>query len=386
MGKNNQRGRALEAVVAALHSFKEAKVSQNIRLPHLLNPTKTREFDILVETESIGYEVKFLIECKNYNNPIGSPEIDKFVGKLKAVGFPTHQAIFVSRLGYKKGIVEYAKSLGIRTLSIEGLSNDGLSSILYQAFQSNIYYCCRIQEIIIFPTEPSEDLGHHLYSLFEEGSYVGNLSDMIWLSWHNGYPPTKAGVWELEININGKYHQLEKGKKIPIDKVVAFLEVSANVVTFEGSGNFHKLLKAENMAIEKFHGTMKFEKQVGDFPVLNFKTEQELSNYVKSKGGMHIQNLVRLNKIDVGTCYWPPSSNALKQIEVLTKPFLEGEVSEKPMITTGQTEGQKLNAFADGIDESWLKYYRETIFGRGMEINFTNDNADGKSKASFSKS
>ena len=59
--KKQKKGKLLEQVVASLHSWPNTKVSTNARIPTLLDPTKKREFDVLVETQALGYKISFII-------------------------------------------------------------------------------------------------------------------------------------------------------------------------------------------------------------------------------------------------------------------------------------------------------------------------------------
>jgi len=136
MTSTKDKGDILERVVAWLQEVPGVMVQRNVRLPMLGSRRNTREIDVLLTSHISGHEVRLAVECKNEEGRIGSPKIDKFRGKLEAVGIPPSLGIYVSPHGYTEGALEAARAAGIRTLVFKGLSADRLSLEVAQAFQS----------------------------------------------------------------------------------------------------------------------------------------------------------------------------------------------------------------------------------------------------------
>ena len=276
----------------------------------------------------------------------------------------------MTRLGLNKDAAAYAKREGIRTFTVEGLSADGLNSMIIEAVQTTIFYRCKISEFIAFQQNPDQKPDHHLCSLFEEsGSYVGTSADLIWFSWYNGHPPMEIGEYTVSININGKYHQLDSNEvKVPLKKITAVLNVDALAISFHGEGNLHLMRSETDKKVEKFSGKVRIPLSAGELPTLNFRTKKELKDYQSQFKGIHFLSSVKLPRIDAMSCYWPPTKQTIEKMEKLVRPYLAGEVKERPIFSAQETEGTQINSFFSDFDESWQKYFREVIIARKLSL------------------
>ena len=97
-GHSKRKGEIVEEVVSLLHQQSGLNVRRNVRLPTIDGSGRKREIDVLLEGEVAGYPIRFAIECKNVEKPVGSPLIDQFCGKLRDVGIPCSYGIFVSAM------------------------------------------------------------------------------------------------------------------------------------------------------------------------------------------------------------------------------------------------------------------------------------------------
>src|SRR5713101_2183236 len=122
---SKERGDLLEDVVAALHEFPTIETQKRVFLPVIdSGSVRTREIDVLLLSNVAGYPVRIAIECKNEKDPVGIQRIDEFLGKLNDVGIPPSHAVFVSPVGYTGPALERAAKAGIRTLQLDGLTQD----------------------------------------------------------------------------------------------------------------------------------------------------------------------------------------------------------------------------------------------------------------------
>ena len=113
MSEEKQKGDLLEDIVALLHQQEGVKIDKRIKIPAGgASSKRKREIDVLLTSYVAGYPVKIAIECKNERKKVGSEKIDAFVGKLKDIGIPTQQGIYVSPTGYTKDALDRAKERG----------------------------------------------------------------------------------------------------------------------------------------------------------------------------------------------------------------------------------------------------------------------------------
>src|SRR5581483_3827416 len=131
-----KKGRIVEQIVAAFHDYPNVEIQRNVFLKVQGEGKRRREIDVLVTGNLAGHTVQIAVECKNESKPIGVQKIDEFIGKLKDVGIPCKQGIYVSASGYTEGAIERAIKEGIKPFTLVGLTKEGLSAVLLEAFQA----------------------------------------------------------------------------------------------------------------------------------------------------------------------------------------------------------------------------------------------------------
>ncbi len=75
-----------------------------------------RQFDVVIRGTFAGQEILGVVECKDLNKKVGTPEIDGFVTKSQDIN--ANFKIIVSRKGFSKPAIEKSKHYGIQTLSL----------------------------------------------------------------------------------------------------------------------------------------------------------------------------------------------------------------------------------------------------------------------------
>jgi hypothetical protein len=112
----NRPGIAFEKVVAALQArFDPATVVEhNVMLTDRLG--QNRQFDVVIRGVFAGQPLLGVIECKDLNRPIGTPEVDAF--QTKSTDANANFRIFISRKGFSLPAIEKCKHYGIQTLSL----------------------------------------------------------------------------------------------------------------------------------------------------------------------------------------------------------------------------------------------------------------------------
>jgi len=147
------KGKIVEGLVALLHEQPGISVQRNVHLPST-DGEETREIDVLISGQLVGYPVQITIECKNYKREIGKADIDAFIGKLNDLGFPTQHGIYVCTSRYTKGAIKRAKNAGVRTFKLDGLTGDRLAAAIYDALQSIIYLLPIMTSLTFFNSAP----------------------------------------------------------------------------------------------------------------------------------------------------------------------------------------------------------------------------------------
>lgn len=349
MGNEKEKGDLLEDIVALLHQQEGVKIDKRIKVPVGGTSSKRkREIDVLLTSYVAGYPVKIAIECKNERKKVGSGKIDAFVGKLKDVGIPAQQGIYVSPTGYTKDALERAKKDGIRTLSIQGLTSDGLAVEIHKARQSMVYLALRFEFISRFRELP-EDFPNYIYKrLPEERQVIVQLDydkygvnevgilNAIWDCWIAGKIPATIGKCQLTI----LYRPFSKGSFIiACCKIVEYLH--------ERSGNTANLYlkNAETNKVDRHYLRMSFDEQDKADRLVIFESEEELSRYIDSISISNIHERVKIPRIIYQTCYWPPSKHAIQRIREL--------YDAEEDITFEEVEGNNLY-------RAWESYFEET--------------------------
>lgn len=65
---------------------------------------------------SMGVEIKILVECKHYKNPVKREQIQALYDKIRALG--AHKGIFVTTSSFQSGALKYATAHGIALISV----------------------------------------------------------------------------------------------------------------------------------------------------------------------------------------------------------------------------------------------------------------------------
>lgn len=111
-----------------------------------------RQFDVVVRGSFAGQRILGVIECKDLNKKVGTPEVDAFVTKSQDVN--ANFKIIVSRRGFSKPAIKKAEHYGIQTLSL--LSEDGTDTgvVLGTKWYADIYFWSQFSVTLQFVNQP----------------------------------------------------------------------------------------------------------------------------------------------------------------------------------------------------------------------------------------
>jgi hypothetical protein len=110
---------ALEVFAVLSREKEHEKVEHDINLE---GPDGPRQIDVLI-TGSVGpFEVKTIVECKDYNKNVNVTAIDALYSKLLDVN--AQKAVLVARKGFSSGARKKAKRLGISLCTIHSMEHE----------------------------------------------------------------------------------------------------------------------------------------------------------------------------------------------------------------------------------------------------------------------
>lgn len=315
-----EKGKIVESIVALLHEQPGISVKRNVHLPSI-DREETREIDVLISGQLVGYPVQIAIECKNYKKEIGIGDIDAFIGKLKDIEFPTQHGIYVCTSRYTKGAIKRAKNAGLRIFKLDGLTKDRLAAAIYDALQSIIYLLPTMASLSFFNDTPE-------MSPSEMGMFVNEsdesfiVFDLIWKNWCEGKYPISIGEHFLEVKIPAGYTQIYKGKRLASVSVALTLQVISLVVQIPGKAQHVQLTNPLTSSVEKMKVTISFETESGPLAVNMFQTEEELHSFLESRPqqfGLTLGRICIPRILTPGHVLWPPSQKYMDNFNQLIR-------------------------------------------------------------------
>src|SRR5436190_8121731 len=87
----------------------DAKVTPNAKLPG--KSGALRQVDILIEQRTGQYELRIIVDCKDYKNPVDIKDVETFLGLLSDVG--AHKGAMIAANGFTTAAKERAASAGV---------------------------------------------------------------------------------------------------------------------------------------------------------------------------------------------------------------------------------------------------------------------------------
>jgi hypothetical protein len=362
MATTKNKGDILEQVVAWLHEERGVAVSRNVRLPMLGSTQSRREIDVLLTAYVAGHEVRLAIECKNEAGLIGSPKIDKFRGKLEAVGIPPSLGIYVSIHGYTEGAIEAARAAGIKALVLKGMSADRLSLEVSRAFQSLIVLVPEVEGVNLVSdlTEPIADIGETFLFYDEGGEPAGTVADFVWEAWLKGDLAPEIGTTNLRLELPGGWHNVIANERQDIQAIAVQVKIVAMTLTIEGEATEASLLEADNRDLTHRGLTATFAAPTGKYRILAFESETALSEHLTARGLLHVVRRIKSPRIQFwAMMFWPPSQRVADIIAERMGAFERGEIPDPRPFSFDQLEGTDLGAAWEPIAEEYMNAWRK---------------------------
>ncbi len=322
MGEAKRKGDLLENVVALLHSHAAESVRVRVMLP-VAGSQRQREIDVLLTSQVKGYPVQIVIECKNEKKRVGIERIDAFVGKLKDIGIPAVNGIYVSPTGYTKDALERAKTEGIRTLLFEGLTPDRLNIEISSAKHSIVFTLATWLGMNHFSYLPNICLKNlpgvtAQLDLQRHGHDKPGLMNLLWEQWITEKIPKTLGQHVMSVVLPAEYSI--RGNSVGDQGQIVIIDytVTGHMLQREGHARNLKLKNAETERIEAHRIDAAFKHNDTSESLICLESEDKLTEYLGS-ADFHIHGRIKVPRIVDSHTYWPPSERALIRIQELRK-------------------------------------------------------------------
>ncbi|CAN5388141.1 restriction endonuclease [soil metagenome] len=341
-----QKGNIIERIVGELHEDPSVRVQSKVFRQSVRDPKHRREIDVLVTGWVLGQERHIAFECKNYGKRVGPGRIGEFADRLRQVGIPPQHGIFVvSREGYTEGARSNAADHGIRLFLLDGLSEDRLSTEVFDAFQSVTYLALSITQITVSTETDFGQLSAMETHFFKDhsGRVCGTIMDLIWADWRDNRIPASIGTHKVTVKVPEGWKWIIRGMEVTFT-VTSDVEVRAYVITHKGSAERIRLVDATTGDVEKVRVHANFDLAPGTYPLAVARTEQELIEILSRPAVARIDHArIRLPRI-LYDFYWPPSSRVFKLLmEESHELFMTGKLASGVFETKSRAELEGTN-------------------------------------------
>lgn len=174
----------------------DAKVTHNAKIKGR-HSKRSRQIDVLVEQKLGQYDIRIVLECKDYKRPVDVKGIEEFDGLLKDV--EAHRGALVSPSGFSTAAKERAKGLNIDLYS--PIDSDPHK---WQV-KASIPAICDFRSAAIafsiscsapFPFVLPGDFVKELQVMDDNGDVLGTPWDCAIQKWNDGGFPIDVGVHE----------------------------------------------------------------------------------------------------------------------------------------------------------------------------------------------
>jgi len=346
-----EKGKVVEKIVAMMHEALGVEVRRDVLLPAKNDSSRRRQFDVLLVGNVAGYQTVLAVECKNHKRRKDVGDVGRFRDHLEDAGLAPQQGILVSASGFTSGALGRAEELGMRTYELSGLSPDRLSEAVHKASQLVISVVPFMSQLSVVSEVPDEASTTEALALYDaEGQLVGSIPDLLWMRWLKGEPESILGQHVLEIPEPEGWHARTNGERARMLSVSAKVEVGAAVVELPGTATSVALIDPEGRGVQKARTAARFENAPGEYPVRNFRDEEELAAYLEGQRTAFRVTVgrIRAPRIRLEHVYWPPSERVARRIKQLEKFHRAGRIGMSPENLRG-VEGTDLRTIWEPI-------------------------------------
>ena len=345
------KGRMIEAIVASMHEAENVKVERNVKVPPVGSQEPTREIDVLLSSQVLGYPVRWAIECKNWKQTIDVPHIDGFVGKLKDMGIPSQFGIFVTTSSYSSGAKRQAEKEGIRLLVIKDVLHD-LGRDIQQAIQNTVFLLPIINGLAFqnFVNDPVRNFGESLVLFNKQGEKLTSIPDQIWLAWIDGRIQASIGQNDIGLEFPDELYQNINGRLTLVQNISVKVKIVGLVLQFFGNASYYRLDNALTQITERQQIKAHFDPLQKKYPLQTVETEEQLREVLAKHSIVSVTNCVCLPRLNFwNALYWPPSERAMKTMAERMQAFEAGLTPDPRPFNIADLEGTDLSAIFEDM-------------------------------------
>lgn len=317
MAKNNDKGKLLEDIVASFHNDENLKVETRVWLKPLNDSNgELREIDVLLTTSISGYPIYIPIECKNYTRQINPNDINAFSGKLNELGLSTNHAIYVFINGYTPKAKKSAKKVGIKLLTVQGLTNDRLSKSIYRAIQSIVYVLPIFKSYEVSSSIPNVINNEHLVFYDKDKNYIGTVADIIYSIWKSNKISSNLGIHKFTIEIPADWFNLYNNELYGCFPINVELMFVGYVFSYYGNASRLLLIDDETQQVKKDNINLDFENSE-KCTIKSFKCEEELNEFLNKRNELYKLDIKRLKlpKVRMVDLFYPLSKKVYNELQ-----------------------------------------------------------------------
>lgn len=174
------------------------------------------------------------------------------------------------------------------------------------------------------------------------------------MRWLEGEPESVLGEHEMEIPVPEGWHARANGERARVLSVSAKVEVGAAVVELPGTVTSMALLDPKGRGVQKERTAARFENVPGEYPVRNFRDEEELAAYLDGQRAAFRVTVgrIRAPRIRLEHVYWPPSERVARKMKQLEKFHMAGRIGMSPENLRG-VEGTDLRTIWEPIVQGY---------------------------------
>ncbi len=192
MGKDS---RELEQLVAKIQTVlaPHAKITHEAKLPG--RTKRSRQIDVLVEDKIGQYDIRIVIDCKDYGRPVDVKGVEEFWGLVDDVG--AHKGVLVCPKGFSKAAKERAAGLQIEIYSPVDTDPHkwqvrATLPALCDFREARVSFTIRHTAPMPFLMPP--DFFHNTVVHDEHKTPVGTILQTSLKKWNEGRYPTEHGI------------------------------------------------------------------------------------------------------------------------------------------------------------------------------------------------
>lgn len=221
---SKEKGDVLEKIVEKLCSdFKGAKVTRNAVIKG--KSGTNRQIDVLIEATQKSFDIKIIVEAKNYANKVGIEKVEALKTKLTDIG--GNLGVIVCPLGFTDGAINTAALNDIQLFQVfdHGLGNTTQFIPLRYVAPYILDYSVSIQSGVLdnqFEL-PIDTKRWRVYI----GDKIYNIEDLVTYAWNNRMFPQKEGEQIADFGIR-KITVEDDTKKISYLELKLHIRINAN--------------------------------------------------------------------------------------------------------------------------------------------------------------